>query len=754
MRAGQVLRYLLALIPLWLCARARLDFMPFGFALGLYVALIYCRCNILLLTPVYLSACLLTDCSWGGLAYALIPAIVMSAARFAHYKLAKPMRLTACNLYAFLSMAPAAGVNMIFHAPFAVLLSWVLVQIFSFFAISACYALLVRNGGLHMSADETAGAVVLGAVVAAGLYGIRIFGVRPYYVVMGFLIVYLLNAFPAAGALTIAFAFGLGGCIASRSLEVAGGVVAIVMIAGAFRNLNRWVTGAAVVLAEILCGVYFRCFGAFDWWQLGLTAAGVLTYLVLPRKARAKLPCYRPSDGSAGARSLITRTKADLSGRLVNVARVFYAMADVYRGSATRIPSPAQATAPLAQELAGRVCRECDRHEECVRALGGAPASVLESVVDCAMRTGKATLVDLPNFINSRCVRIPVLLAECNGLVSSYHARAESGKTFEKDRGMMSAQLAGVGGILSDLSDEVKGAVTMDAKMQERIRQELGYQNVVCYEAVVIAKKNDHEISLVVRQEDGEKKSIQAVLEKLLSVRLTRSDPPAQLPDEKVCLRFSSAPKYDVAYACAQRTKPGSTASGDTLAVSRIRSGKVLVALCDGMGSGENARKGSDYALRMVGDFYQAGFDNTRSLALVNRLLANLGQDNFNALDLCVVDLNTAGVDFIKLGGVQSYIVRDNDVQVIESRALPMGILEEANPQVSREILGVGDMAVLVSDGVNDVLGSEGIRFVLGKIGSLNPQTVCDELMAQAEHAGLQDDASVVVFRLFYGGKS
>lgn len=753
-RAGQLLRYALLLIPLWLCARAKLDFMPFGFALGLYVALIYCRCNILLLTPVYLLACLLTDCSWCGLAYALAPALIMTAARFAHYKCAKPMKMLACNLYGALSLVPAiiacalTGTGL----PFAAL-SWALVQIFTFFAVTACYALLVRGGAYRMGADETAGCVVLLAVVAAGLYAIAIYGVRPYYFAVGFAVVYALNALPSAGALIALFALGLGGGIAERSTEIVGGIVCVALIGGLFRKYSKWLTGAALVLADVLCGVYFRCFGVYDWWRFGLFAAGVLSYLILPKRVVALLPAYRTTDGSVGARNLITRTKSDLSGRLVGVARVFYAMADVYRGGGAQLPSPAQAVAPLAQELADKVCRDCERREECVRALGGAPAQVLESVVDSALRAGKATLVDLPNFVGSRCVRIPIMLAECNSLVASYNARADSGKTFEKDRAMMSAQLAGVGGILSDLSEEIKGAVAMEEKLQDKIKLELGYQNVVCSEAVVLTKKNRQEVSLVVRAEDANKKSVKGVLEQVLSARMIRADDVVALPDGGVCVRYETAPKYDVAYACAQRTKQGSRACGDTIAVSRLRAGKVLVGLCDGMGSGEDARKGSEYALQMIGDFYKAGFDNTRSLALINRLLANLGQENFSALDLCVVDLNGADADFVKLGGVQSYIARENGVQIIESRALPMGILEEASPQISRETLGVGDMAVIVSDGVSDALGSEGIRYILEKIGTLNPQAVCDELMAQAEHAGLQDDASAIVFRLFYDGE-
>ena len=115
---------------------------------------------------------------------------------------------------------------------------------------------------------------------------------------------------------------------------------------------------------------------------------------------------------------------------------------------------------------------------------------------------------------------------------------------------------------------------------------------------------------------------------------------------------------------------------------------------------------------------------------------------------MCVVDLELGIVDFIKQGGVQSVIKRLDSIQIVESNTLPLGIVEEARAQVQRQLLSVGEMVVMFTDGISDALTLKGIGHILNVLSSLNPRQICDEILNQAKALGLKDDASVVVFRL------
>ena len=55
----------------------------------------------------------------------------------------------------------------------------------------------------------------------------------------------------------------------------------------------------------------------------------------------------------------------------------------------------------------------------------------------------------------------------------------------------------------------------------------------------------------------------------------------------------------------------------------------------------------------------------------------------------------------------------------------------------------------MVSDGILDTLKVEGIKEILHRIDSKNPKTISEEIFGQAKIRGLQDDASIIVFRIY-----
>jgi stage II sporulation protein E len=75
----------------------------------------------------------------------------------------------------------------------------------------------------------------------------------------------------------------------------------------------------------------------------------------------------------------------------------------------------------------------------------------------------------------------------------------------------------------------------------------------------------------------------------------------------------------------------------------------------------------------------------------VNQLLIITGQEGFCAIDCAVFSLNDGAVTFIKVGGVEGFIKRARDVEVIEAGSLPMGIVEEMVPKITRAHLNTGD---------------------------------------------------------------
>ena len=212
---------------------------------------------------------------------------------------------------------------------------------------------------------------------------------------------------------------------------------------------------------------------------------------------------------------------------------------------------------------------------------------------------------------------------------------------------------------------------------------------------------------------------------------------------------FRSAAVFGVAAV----KKSGEKTSGDTHSVIRINEHRFLMALSDGMGSGEYAHKVSDTAISLIEAFYRAEMPEGTVLDTINKLLAFSRDERFACIDICSVDLNTGGAEFVKIGSPVAVILRDGKVRVLESGSLPMGILDTLRPAVAQEKLSDGDMLVFMSDGITSAFGStpELIEF-LQPLKPLNPQNLADKLLAAAlERTGgkAEDDMTVLCTRIF-----
>lgn len=750
MRIDNTLRYISSYVLLGImlvfCKLASIIPGYGGYALSLYIALIYCRFSISALSPIYLAINLIFDHSITGIAYALAPIIIMVIAKYLHYAFRKPMRLGAVVFYTFLSTVPVFLVDLPSSLAIDNIIYLISHTVICLVFCTICYALGVRGIGRILSVDEIIGGFVLLCVLANGMYRIDIMGFRIYYVFLGMAIVYLYRNFTLTQGMVIAGAIALGGGITDINLGFLGGVMLIYFIAYAFSQ-NKWIASISAVLVHMVCGIYFDIFGENYYIHLISFAVGIMAMTLPSEKYLKKLPRFKSSGGRESAKSFVNRTRQDMARRIGLVSSVFYEMSDIYSKSSIQYPSPAKAIPKIAQEIMLKTCAGCINKDYCQNMLGTQQSTMFEGVVSTVLTSGKATIEDLPQFIASRCIQLPLLLATCNQMTLAYDIKYNSTKEMQVEQKLMSGQLLGVGNILNELGEEIKSIVNIDDKLDRRIIEELGYNNIVCSDVLTITKNGKHTISLIVRECDKHKKAILQVLTRLTRTPLELSEE-RKLEDGRYNLTFINCPKYTITYATAQSTKPNSPTSGDCFVVTKLKSDKVLIALCDGMGTGVMAREGSQSALDMVSAYYRAGFDNVNSLALVNRLLSVVSKDNFSALDMCVVDLELGVVDFIKQGGVQSIIKRLDSIQIVDSKALPLGIVEDATAQVQRHLLSVGEMVIMYSDGIMDTLTLNGLKHIVNSLYTLNPRQICDEIINQAKALGLKDDSSVIVFRL------
>ena len=404
---------LLTIVPFFLAAEAKVYDGMTGLSLGIYSALVFCRCNYFLISPMFLAGTALSDAGLQNILYCAAPILLFGVAKAIHFAAARPMGVFAANVYAMIGQLPSfLFVSDAFPLRLAVA-SVAANQLLCYCATVIGYALIVRGVRNRLSADEVVGGAVVAIVLSLGLFRADVFGFSPYFALLGWLILASLHSFSTPAGLLIAFCMGMGGAVASLDFAVCGAAVAMFVVACAFRKLPCFFRFAAIMVADFLAGTLL---GAYPYTLTHIIslAAGGVCFVALPKKVRSRLAVYIPEDRAASAKRILAHGRGEVFARLTGVAKVFFEMGKSFAvpddRSETSLPAPQQ----IAQDVMLRVCARCPSRESCQRALGSDTSALFVSAASTALSGGGAAPADLPPFVISRCDRTDVLVNECN----------------------------------------------------------------------------------------------------------------------------------------------------------------------------------------------------------------------------------------------------------------------------------------------------------------------------------------------------
>lgn len=317
----------------------------------------------------------------------------------------------------------------------------------------------------------------------------------------------------------------------------------------------------------------------------------------------------------------------------------------------------------------------------------------------------------------------------------------------------MEKQLNGVSKAIRNMAKDLEKDFEIEEKYEREKAEiiELIKQKDIEIQDMSIKKENRFIIEIYFNQilETCKIEIVEQILTKILNEKIVLNDE-ASIGKK---LSFLSDDKYVMAIGKAETTKDKSETSGDSTLNIRLKDGKYLVAISDGMGSGEEARKSSMKALRLLENLLLSGFDKKTSLDLINTALINQNKEIFSTLDIAIIDLYMGNIEFIKSGACPTYIKNKKRVQMIKSNSLPTGIMEENGIQTFDKDIESGDIMLMCSDGILDsnieYKNKElWIKYMLEDIETNNTQKISDLILNEAidNNFGVaKDDMSIIV---------
>lgn len=326
-------------------------------------------------------------------------------------------------------------------------------------------------------------------------------------------------------------------------------------------------------------------------------------------------------------------------------------------------------------------------------------------------------------------------------------------KKIEQNKNNMKEQLNKVSKAIKNMAKDLEE----DVKQEEQYKSEkseileLIKQKQIEIQDIAIKKDNRYIIEIYSNEilETAKIETIEKILTKIFKEEIVLNDE-ASIGKK---LSFLSEDKYDMAIGTANATKSKSMTSGDSILSIRLKDGKYLVAISDGMGSGKEAKDSSMQALKLLENLLLSGFDKKTSLDLINTTLINQNTEIFATLDIAIVDLYMGNIEFIKSGACPTYIKNKKRVQIIKSNSLPAGIIEEAKIQTFDKDIEQGDIMVMCSDGILDsnieYKNKElWIKYMLEDIETNNTQKISDLILNEAvdnNFGTAKDDMSIIV---------
>ena len=516
------------------------------------------------------------------------------------------------------------------------------------------------------------------------------------------------------------------------------------VMAGIFYRQGRLATALAYVLSNAVSVLWT--------WNSGLHLSilyevfiASVVFLLLPERLFRRVGALFLRETG---RDTEARARAYVRNRLDATATAFRNLYDTMRTAFIHPPANDNDSASVFDRTAARVCKRCPLQSACWQRDYVSTFNALNDALPAMLERGRGQGEDFPAYFANRCLKFPAFLETANEELTALFYRRQYQGRLRENRAAVCRQYGTVADLIGRAAVELGADLTPDPVREKRLRQHLtalgmDAQTAVYYDEAGHLRIEIQGGGLEALQTPEEQKKLSS----LAGVPLRQSE---EAEDKLVLVQ--SEPLMALAGVAAQ-TKGGETVSGDTGAWFKGDNGWLYVLLCDGMGSGPEARRESSAAVLLLEQFLRAGVEPETALKTLNAALALKGEEKlgFTTIDLLCLDLFTGEAGLYKYGAAPTYIKRKSTVSRVTGSALPAGLTdgERTAPDITRLRLEPGDCILLVSDGVAGGADDQWIRETLGTFAGDSPKDLTTALLQDSrERTDTDDDRTAILLKL------
>ncbi len=513
-----------------------------------------------------------------------------------------------------------------------------------------------------------------------------------------------------------------------------------------FKDVGKyWFVCFSSVVFAIMVFI-FKLFTFFEYFSL---IFAVFCFVCMPQKLVSKWQNLFEQDAMQIILSKAQTNKIEsVSHKLEIMSQTLLSMHQNFKMLLVGKIDRKCASAELVQDVINRCCKDCENYRFCFMQNINKKQMLGEFLLT-AIDSGGVDENRLNNGMQTYCMKKSILINEVNQIASWYLSYEKAMKTEDESKLIVASELNNFSNIFSNFAKIAKKDVKINKNSSKILKESLLNGLIDAKEVLIFENENGLDsVCVVASNETLIKTDLLEVIEKNIRNKMKLKEINHLEFSGLGLATFIPTGRFRLDVAVSSKAKD--KRNGDNVVVSKIGDNKYFVAIADGMGHGEGASKTSSMVLSLIKSMFEVGIDDELVVESVNKLLVPAGLDGFSTLDACVVDIEKETATFIKMGASVSVIKHKNTSDIVVSKSLPIGVIQNIKPTITKVPLILGDVLFLASDGVVDSFASiEEFKAFINDTKIYNLQKHLDNIIFDAEYQSKHlDDMTIIGINL------
>lgn len=191
-------------------------------------------------------------------------------------------------------------------------------------------------------------------------------------------------------------------------------------------RLNRYVAGLSAIIVDVLMSYFLNLHGSFSTLVFVPTVCSVVVYFAVPTSCYNYLrDCVCGNYEKYLGKTVVKKLGMYTAKKLYRLADILLSMKTAFLTMSVGAVTDEEASKAMVRQCSETVCKDCPERVRCWRQELANTESNLLQLAQCGVTRGKCTILDVPQHLSLKCVRVSTLLAEINVQCKTYRDYAD-----------------------------------------------------------------------------------------------------------------------------------------------------------------------------------------------------------------------------------------------------------------------------------------------------------------------------------------